>query len=281
MQKIKNIIDKENKGNKAHGSRNLIRILEIEAAKEIVEEVFAVMDGVEGLVYVSDMKDYTLLCVNKHVKELYGKNIVGKKCYNVLHEYSERPCNFCTNDLLLKKGKPCSPVIWDFHNTGTDRWYHCIDRAIRWPTNRFVRLEVAFDITDIKKSEIALRASESFHTTIFESIQDPFCIIRHDYRFTKTNEFYARMREKTVDQLVGNRCFEVLYNRRDICNDCVVRETFQTETPQMKEKLTTFSSGVPVWVEIHTYPIFDENGKVTNVIEYTRDTTALMTLPDY
>lgn len=262
------------KGVRKNRVREPVHVLEIEAAKEIVDEMFAVMDGVEGLVYVSDMQDYTLLRVNKQVKELYGKNIVGKKCFKVFHGDSERPCNHCTNDLLLKKGRPGPPVIWNFHNTGSGRWYHCIDRAIRWPKRHFVRLEVAFDITDIKKTEIALSESEKFHTTIFESIQDPFCIIQHDYRFIKTNESYARMREMVVEQLIGNRCFEILHKRTNVCNDCVVRETFHTGSPQMKEKLTMLLSGATIWVEIHTYPIFDENGKVTSVIEYTRDITA-------
>jgi|GEM_PF-1885799 len=254
--------------------REPVHLLEIEAAKEIVDEMFAVMDGVEGLVYVSDMQNYTLLRVNKQVKKLYGKNIVGKKCYEVFHGGSDGPCRCCTNDRLLIHGKPGVPVLWDFYDPITGRWYHCIDKAIRWPNSCFVRLEVAFDITDIKENEIALRDSEDFYNTIFESIQDPFCIIHSDYSFEKTNESYARMREKTVDELIGNRCFEVLHNRTDVCNDCVVRETFHTGAPQMKEKLTMLPSGAPIWVEIHTYPIFDENGKVTNVIEYTRDITA-------
>ncbi|MCX7661125.1 MAG: diguanylate cyclase, partial [Candidatus Omnitrophica bacterium] len=33
------------------------------------------------------------------------------------------------------------------------RWYHCIDRAIRWPDGRWLRCEIAIDITERKQKE--------------------------------------------------------------------------------------------------------------------------------
>jgi diguanylate cyclase (GGDEF)-like protein/PAS domain S-box-containing protein len=258
---------------KKENSKDKIRLLEIETAKEVLDEMFAILDGVEGAVYVSDMENYNILRVNKYSKDYYGGNIIGKKCFKVLREGQNKPCKFCTNDRLLIKGKPGPPIIWDFQNTKTGRWYHCIDRAIHWPDGRYVRMEIAIDITELKKAEIALDESDRFHNTIFESINDPFNIIDKDYRIIKANESYSRMRGKKIEQLTGNICYKVLYQRDTVCDGCAVAETFFTGKPNTKEKLVSFPTGSHAWIEIYTYPIFNEDGRVSHVIEYTRDVT--------
>lgn len=250
-----------------------IKYLEIESAKEIVDEMFAVMDGIEGSVYVADMQTYEILHVNKYIKKHFGRNAIGKKCYKVLHVGQDSPCPFCTNDRLLIKGKPGLPIVWDYHNSKTGFWYQHIDKAIQWPGGRFVRLQIAIDITERKKAEISMRRSERFLNTIFESINDPFNIIDRDFRIIKANESYAQMRGRTVEQLIGKRCYEVLHNRNAVCEGCTVKETFDSGKPCTKQKLVSFPGLSQVWIEIDTYPICDELGRVLSVIEYTKDIT--------
>jgi diguanylate cyclase (GGDEF)-like protein len=50
-----------------------------------------------------------------------------------------------------------------------------------------------------------------------------------------------------------------------------VKDTFETGEPQTKEKMINYTGDSEIWVEIYTYPIFDEMGRVVSVIEYTRD----------
>ena len=240
---------------------------------EVIEEFLAIMDGVEGRVYVADMQTYKILRVNKYTEKHYGKNLVGKKCYKVFQEGQDRPCSFCTNDRLIVEGRPGPPVVWDFQNTNTGLWYQCIDKAILWPDGHFVRMEIAIDISERKKAEIALCRSGNYLDTIFDSINDPFNIIDRDFRIIRANDSYARMRGKTVEQLIGRQCYEVLQNRNDVCEECSVKETFESARPHTKEKLVSFSGGSHVWIEIFTHPVFDENGNVVSVIEYTRDIT--------
>ncbi|MGB5830989.1 MAG: EAL domain-containing protein, partial [Thiohalocapsa sp.] len=64
------------------------------------------------------------------------------------------PCGFCTNDRLVDaNGQPTDPYVWDARNTVLGRWFHCIDRAIRWVDGRIVRMEIAIDITERKRAE--------------------------------------------------------------------------------------------------------------------------------
>ncbi|MDA8431943.1 MAG: sensor domain-containing diguanylate cyclase [Nitrospiraceae bacterium] len=118
-----------------------------------------------------------------------------------------------------------------------------------------------------------LGQSERFLNTIFESIKDPFSIVDREFRIIRANEAYAVMRNKEMKGLIGKRCYEALHDRSSVCDDCVVKKTLESADPCAKDKRLSFPDGTDVWVEIYTYPILDKGGKVTHVIEYTRDIT--------
>ncbi len=129
------------------------------------------------------------------------------------------------------------------------------------------------EIFDRTRSEEDRRRSERFLGTIFDSIHDPFSIVDRNYKIVKVNDAYARMKKKLADELLGKPCYKVLHGRSDICEECVIEKTFRSSDPCAKEKLIMNSDGQEVWLEIYTYPVFDEQGTVSHVIEYARDIT--------
>jgi len=135
------------------------------------------------------------------------------------------------------------------------------------------RVCIVRDITWRKRSEERLHRSERFLNTIFNSIRDPFCIFDSDFRIVRVNEAYAHMKNKSPDELIGMKCYEVLTERDSMCEGCVVGKTLNSADPCAKDKLVTMKDGTEIWMEIYTYPILDEDGKVSHVIEYTRDIT--------
>ena len=135
------------------------------------------------------------------------------------------------------------------------------------------RVCIIRDITWRKRHEEWLRRSERFLNTIFDSIRDPFCIFDRDFKVVRANEAYANLKNKTVDDLIGSTCHEVLHNSDKVCEECVVEKTFHSADPCVKDKLVTLSDGTRRWLDVYTYPILDEHGKVSHVIEYTRDVT--------
>ena len=136
-----------------HGAVGMVNELSIGRS-----ELFTILSALEAAVYVADMDTYEILAVNRRVEDAYGKDLVGRKCYEALQAGQTGPCLFCTNDRLIVDGMPTEPYSWKFRNTKTGRWYNCVDKAIRWPDGRHVRIELAFDITD---SENALAAAEA------------------------------------------------------------------------------------------------------------------------
>ncbi len=125
-----------------------------ELEKKLEEErkqLVSIFNGIDEPIYVSDLTTYDILFANKTFKNLFGKNIVGKKCYRIFQNL-HMPCEFCVNDEIF--GKNFGKVhIWEFQNKRNNRWYRCIDRGIIWPDGRKVRLGIAIDITDKVEAE--------------------------------------------------------------------------------------------------------------------------------
>ena len=128
--------------------------------RKVNGEFLEIFDEIDAPVYVADPETYEILYANKAIKRFFGKKLIGKKCYQAFQNL-DKPCPFCTNKYIFGEnlGKT---YIWDFQNKHNGRWYHCIDRAIKWHDGRYVRFEIAIDITDRKRFEERLTTLHKF-----------------------------------------------------------------------------------------------------------------------
>ncbi len=238
-----------------------------ETLKKNSRAIESSMDGIA----ISD-RNGNYLYVNQAFASINGYadtgDVIGKTCKQVYDQKEYERIQQTIVPVLLKNGRWRGELIATRKNGSTyvqeasmtmleDGGWVCVIRDITWR----------------KRSEKRLHRSERFLNTIFDSIRDPFCIFDHDFRTIRVNEAYALMRNKQVKDLIGRKCHEVLHNSTTVCEDCVVDMTFHSAAPCVKEKLMTLQDGTVIWVEIYTYPIFDEEGKVSHAIEYTRNIT--------
>ncbi|WP_304511433.1 two-component system sensor histidine kinase NtrB, partial [Desulfobacula sp.] len=114
----------------------------------------AILNNLDSSIYITDMDSHEILFMNNHMKELFGKDLTGQICWKALHKNQDGPCEFCTNDKLIDADKkPTGPYVWEIHNQTLKKWYELHDQAIPWTDGRFVRMEIAFDITWRKQAE--------------------------------------------------------------------------------------------------------------------------------
>ena len=147
-----------------------------DANKELIEEVnerkkaekairtsherfLTVLNSIEADIYVADMETYEILFMNEHMCKSFGKNAIGDVCWKAFRNES-KPCDHCTNSNLLKpNGLPSGVYAWESQNPITKKWYSNYDRSILWDNNRYVRLQIAVDITENRKAQEAIRVA--------------------------------------------------------------------------------------------------------------------------
>ena len=121
--------------------------------------LYTILDSLDAIIYVSDIKNFEMLFMNKYATEKIGlKDYHNEKCYNILQNNKNEPCDFCTNSKIIDgNGSPSQIYRWEFLNTKNKRYYAVSDQAIQWFDGRIVKLELAFDITDRKEAEEKLK----------------------------------------------------------------------------------------------------------------------------
>lgn len=148
------------------------------ALHESHNRLTSVLDGLNAVVYVADMKTHEVLYVNKCLRDIL-EDVTGKICWRVFQANQAGPCEFCTNDKLLDaRGNPAGRYDWEFQNTLNGRWYTISDRAITWVDGRIVRLEIATDISTQKQAEEALRKTNQTLQALIHA--SPLAIITLD-----------------------------------------------------------------------------------------------------
>jgi PAS domain S-box-containing protein len=140
------------------------------------EKMLTILDSIESTVYVADMDTYEILFMNKKMITDFSGDKTGEICFSAFRKKLE-PCEFCTNDQLLdKNGNPAGVCTWHDQNPITGKFYINHDRAIEWVDSRMVRLQIATDITDLKKMETQLTQAQKM-----ESIGTLAGGIAHDF----------------------------------------------------------------------------------------------------
>lgn len=104
-------------------------------------------------IYVSDIKNYEVIFINKHFRDNRG-DIVGQKCHEAIFG-EEEPCYFCKNHQLVNEKKiPLdNSIVFEVFNPADDNWYQCNEKVLIWPDGRTVKYSIAVNITELKKTQ--------------------------------------------------------------------------------------------------------------------------------
>jgi PAS domain S-box-containing protein len=122
-----------------------------------------ILDGLDSLVYIADIKTYEILFINHYGKNIWG-NIVGKKCYETIQNNSNGPCSFCRRDEVIKNRKRNFINKYELRNSTNSRFYECRDQIIEWTNGKKVFMQISTDITERKKTQDFMIQTEKMIT---------------------------------------------------------------------------------------------------------------------
>ncbi|MDE5781293.1 MAG: diguanylate cyclase [Lachnospiraceae bacterium] len=176
-------------------------------------------DGVNEIVYVADMDDYTLLYLNKAGLKLLGytrrEQILGKKCYEVL-QGQQQPCETCTNGKLCR-GKF---LEWKYDNPITGNKCKLKDKLILWNGK-----EVHFTIADFSliNGDGTFNRKTEREKIVMECIQMMHSSVKTDVAINNTLEILGKY-------LNGERTYifrvhgKLMNNEYEWCAEGISRE---------------------------------------------------------
>ncbi|HWQ63076.1 MAG TPA: PAS domain S-box protein [Methanospirillum sp.] len=128
---------------------------------------------------------------------------------------------------------------------------------------------VARDVTNIRKTEAELKASESFLNAVLDSLQDAIGMQKTDHRIIRYNRAGYELLHKTPDEVIGKRCYELI-GRTSPCEDCATTKSLVSKKMEQTER---FVPELGLWLDCRSKPLLDEKGEVAFIVEQLIDVT--------
>lgn len=132
----------------------------------------------------------------------------------------------------------------------------------------------AMSIQNATYFEEVSRTKEEWEST-FDAITDSVAILDDCYKLVKVNKAYRNSGSWDDSDLIGKTCYEVFYQQKKPCADCPAADTLAGGKPAYAERKVG-NRILRQW----TYPMFDDDGKSSSVVMYTRDVTNLKKLKE-
>ncbi|MCL3781300.1 PAS domain-containing protein [Prolixibacteraceae bacterium JC049] len=176
----------------------------------------SLLNNIEDVIYVATPDKYELVYVNEAFKNIWGHNVVGKKCYKVLQNRDE-PCTYCTNHIIFDSNH-CGVHVWEHQNEITQRWFKCTDKVITLKNGDKVRFELASEITQLKATELQLKKSKEEYHMLFHAMSDGFSY--HEVVYDKKNEpidYIFRAVNPKFEKFTGLKKEDIINKRASEC----------------------------------------------------------------
>lgn len=124
------------------------------------------------------------------------------------------------------------------------------------------------------RAEEELRDSDNFLETVINAIQDGISVLDKDMTILRVNPamrvWYGRGNAAGIE---GRKCFEVYHGRNEPCRPCPSLRSLHDGRLHC-EAVPKMVGGVREgWLELFSYPIVDEAGDISGVVEFVRDIT--------
>lgn len=222
-------------------------------------------------------ENHNIVWANDVAGELFGPDLVGKKCYRAYHGY-DKPCEPCVAQMCFKDGKVHDHETEVVGADGRQMVFWCVAGVAARHEDGRPRLvvEISRDITGRKQAEKALRESEARYRAVVEDQAEFICRFLPDGTLTFVNEAYCRYFGKRREELIGHD-FLLLIPEEDREG---VKNHISSLSPKnpiaMYEHRVIVPDGNIHWQQWNDRAILDEQGRIVEFQSVGRDITERM-----
>lgn len=124
-------------------------------------------------------------------------------------------------------------------------------------------------ISELEKSRIDNKKALKLLQSIQDAIPDLIGVQDIHHNIIQYNEAGYKMLNITYEEVVGKKCWELI-GRTNPCEVCSTTEAIKTGKPARHEQ---YFPELDIWLDMRSYPIFDENNEIIYLVEHLRDIT--------
>jgi len=114
---------------------------------------------------------------------------------------------------------------------------------------------------------------EQFLAKVFDSVTDPMAIYDREFQILRVNQALLTLFKLSSEQVIGRYCYELFYDRTEICEKCHIKEVFLTGESRMLEKRIPMPDDSERIFEVYSHPIKDVQGITRQAIEHAKEIT--------
>lgn len=129
----------------------------------------------------------------------------------------------------------------------------------------------------ISSQERKLRVRTEEMETILNAIQDFILVITPDREILEVNDAFQEKIGYSREEVVGRKCYEIFQKAEQPCDRgdvvCPLHEAIRNKRPSQQVRTWVASDGKRRYVEVTVYPIWEKDGKISKLIEISRNIT--------
>ncbi len=250
-------------------------------SKVIQEQFNSIFSNMKDTIFViSD--NFDIMFKNNVAHELFGTDLVGKKCYKVIKNLNQ-PCDKCPSMTFSKK-KVCQVRFEQCISTPTiedTRYFDIISTQIKNYGGKRATIEVMRDITDRRKLKEELKESEMNYKQISKELEliidaIPGLVFYKDDKnnLIRVNKYFADAHKLSKKEMEGKNCFD-LYPKdlaQKYLDDDL--EVINSNVPKLNIVEPWETEKEKAWVNTSKIPYVDENNNVKSIIGVSLDITS-------
>jgi len=145
--------------------------------------------------------------------------------------------------------------------------------ALQEATLQTATAQLTAETAERERVALELRRKTSFLDTVLSGIQDGISVLSPDLTVLTLNRS-LRALCSGKDEFVGKKCHEVYHGFETPCQNCPALRALATRKLAISLVPTNTGDENTGWVELFCYPLFDDDGVVTGVVEIVHDVTA-------
>jgi len=210
-----------------------------------------------------------------------GAEVVGNTCYSV-NQGRDTPCpsrdHMCPHEKVFSHGEAIETTRIIPDARGHQRIFHVTAYPIHNKEGDIQKVMKVFrNVTETMAAFDRAASAEDFLQYVLEGIGEGVVLISKDLKIIKANSRYCTMTGRSPDEIRGEHCYFASHRYDRPCfevgEDCPVIKSFRNGVRTSTMHIHHDAKGLPYYVEINAFPLKNDLGEITSVIETVNNIT--------